>query len=92
MVVTWSEAFETQRNTIVSFLHPDEHHVIAEVHQEAVGAGSGVPVEMTSTTCSRSATAGQCACTCTPTAKRRSAPCADRAPAGESVVTGAQAE
>ncbi len=35
------------RNTIVSFSHPDEHHVIAEVHQEAVGAGSGVPVEMT---------------------------------------------
>ena len=47
MVVTWGEAFETQRNTIVSFSHPDEHHVIAKVHQEAVGAGSGVPVEMT---------------------------------------------
>lgn len=47
MITTWGEAFKTQRNTIVSFSHPDEHHVIAEVHQEAVGAGSGVPVEMT---------------------------------------------
>ncbi len=47
MVTDWGEAFESQRNTIVSFSHPDEHHVIVEVRQEAVGAGSGVPVEMT---------------------------------------------
>ena len=47
MVTTWGEAFETQRNTIVALSHPDEHHVIVEVHQAAVGAGSGAPVEMT---------------------------------------------
>jgi ketosteroid isomerase-like protein len=47
MVATWVEAFESQTNTIVSMQHPDDRHVIAEVHQAAVGAGSGVPVEMT---------------------------------------------
>jgi ketosteroid isomerase-like protein len=47
MVATWGEAFESQLNTIVSMHHPDEHHVIAEIHQAAVGAGSGAPVEMT---------------------------------------------
>ena len=47
MVAGWSEAFERQHNTIVSTHHPDEHHVIAEVRQEATGAESGVPVEMT---------------------------------------------
>jgi ketosteroid isomerase-like protein len=47
MVATWSEAFETQHNSVVSVEHPDDHHVIARVHQAAVGAGSGVPVEMT---------------------------------------------
>ena len=47
MVAIWSEAFETQRNTVLSIRFPDEHHAIAEVHQAAVGAGSGVPVEMT---------------------------------------------
>ena len=47
MVSGWSEAFERQYNTIVSMHHPDEHHVIAEIRQAAVGAGSGAPVEMT---------------------------------------------
>jgi ketosteroid isomerase-like protein len=47
MVTMWTEAFETQHNSIVSLDHPDEHHVVAQVHQAAVGAGSGVPVEMT---------------------------------------------
>ncbi len=47
MVATWSEAFESQHNTIVSIHHPDEDHVIAEVRQAGVGAGSGAPVEMT---------------------------------------------
>ncbi len=47
MITTWGEAFESQTNTIVRFSHPDEHHVIVEVHQAAVGAVSGVPVEMT---------------------------------------------
>jgi hypothetical protein len=47
MVTGWSEAFEAQRNTVVSMRHPDDNHVIAEIHQTAVGAGSGAPVEMT---------------------------------------------
>lgn len=47
MITTWGEAFESQQNTIIRFTHPDEHHVIVEVHQAAVGAVSGVPVEMT---------------------------------------------
>jgi ketosteroid isomerase-like protein len=47
MVATWSEAFSHQHHTVVAMTHPDEHHVIAEVHQSAVGAVSGAPVEMT---------------------------------------------
>jgi ketosteroid isomerase-like protein len=47
MVATWMEAFETQHNSVVSIQHPDDHHMIAEIRQTAVGAGSGVPVEMT---------------------------------------------
>ena len=47
MVASWNEAFSSQRHTVVAMTHPDEHHVIAKVHQTAVGAGSGAPVEMT---------------------------------------------
>ena len=47
MITTWGEAFESQRNRIIGFTHPDDRHVIAEVHQAATGAGSRVPVEMT---------------------------------------------
>jgi ketosteroid isomerase-like protein len=47
MVVAWNEAFSKQTNTVLSMRHPDESHVIAEVHQAGVGAGSGVQVEMT---------------------------------------------
>jgi ketosteroid isomerase-like protein len=47
MVATWSEAFSHEHFSVVGMIHPDEHHVIAEVHQTAVGAISGAPVEMT---------------------------------------------
>jgi ketosteroid isomerase-like protein len=46
MVDSWTEAFESQTNTVVGMEHPDAHNVIADVHQVGVGAGSGVPVEM----------------------------------------------
>ena len=46
MVDSWTEAFESQTNTVVAMEHPDAHNVIADVHQIGVGAGSGVPVEM----------------------------------------------
>ena len=42
----WLEAFEWQTDTVLSLEHPDDHHVIAEVNQAGVGAGSGVEVEM----------------------------------------------
>jgi ketosteroid isomerase-like protein len=47
MTGTWGEAFSTQESSVVSTSFPDEHHLIAEIHQRAVGAASGVPVEMT---------------------------------------------
>jgi ketosteroid isomerase-like protein len=47
MVAGWNEAFASQLHTVVSMSHPDEHHVIAEVHQRAVGSISGVETEMT---------------------------------------------
>lgn len=47
MTGTWGEAFSTQESSVVSTSFPDEHHLIAEIHQRAVGVGSGVPVEMT---------------------------------------------
>jgi ketosteroid isomerase-like protein len=47
MIGAWGESFESQRNTVLGTRSPDEHHVVAEVHQAAVGAISGVPVEMT---------------------------------------------
>jgi ketosteroid isomerase-like protein len=47
MTGAWGEAFSSQESSIVATSFPDEHHLIAEIHQRAVGAGSGVPVEMT---------------------------------------------
>ncbi len=41
------EAFTSERSEIVSTEMPDDHHLIAEIRQRAVGVGSGVPVEMT---------------------------------------------
>ena len=49
MIASWGEAFEDRQQNRDHRRRPtpDDHHVIAEVHQTAVGAGSGVPVEMT---------------------------------------------
>lgn len=47
MVTIWGEAWETNEQTLVDVIAPDEYHVIAEIQQQAVGAGSGVPVAMT---------------------------------------------
>jgi len=47
MVSAWNEAWGEHDTRVVSVDAPDEHHVIAEVHQTATGSVSGVPVEMT---------------------------------------------
>jgi ketosteroid isomerase-like protein len=47
MTEAWSESFVDQKTRIVGTEMPDEHHLIAEVHQTAFGALSRVPVEMT---------------------------------------------
>ena len=47
MVTNWNDVWDTNETRVVSVIAPDEHHVIAEVHQSAIGSGSGVPVEMT---------------------------------------------
>ena len=47
MTGAWGEAFSTQESSVVATSFPDEHHLIAEIRQRAVGARSGVPVEMT---------------------------------------------
>jgi ketosteroid isomerase-like protein len=46
MVAIWGEAWGAMEMTIRRVETPDDRHVIAEIHQRAVGAGSGVPVEM----------------------------------------------
>jgi ketosteroid isomerase-like protein len=47
MVTGWNEAWGEVDTELVSFDTPDEHHVIAEIHQTATGSASGVPVAMT---------------------------------------------
>ena len=47
MVASWNEAWGEHETRVGSVQTPDEHHVIAEVHQTAIGSVSGVPVEMT---------------------------------------------
>jgi ketosteroid isomerase-like protein len=47
MMATWGEAWEEIEMTVLGVETPDDRHVIADVQQRAVGAGSGVPVEMT---------------------------------------------
>ena len=47
MITSWNEAWAGSENQVVSVEAPDDHHVIAEIHQTATGSGSGVPVEMT---------------------------------------------
>jgi ketosteroid isomerase-like protein len=46
MLESWGEAWEEIEMTILGVETPDDRHLVAEVHQRAVGAGSGVPVEM----------------------------------------------
>src|SRR5688500_17634199 len=46
MVDNWTAAFASQTNHVTAMHRPDDAHVIAEVHQVGVGAGSGVEVEM----------------------------------------------
>jgi ketosteroid isomerase-like protein len=47
MVTAWGEAWDSNETHVLSASAPDEHHVITEVHQKAVGGASGIPVEMT---------------------------------------------
>jgi ketosteroid isomerase-like protein len=46
MVSVWTEAWGSVEAEFVDVSEPDEQHLLTEVHQRAVGAGSGVPVEM----------------------------------------------
>ncbi|MGH2953487.1 MAG: nuclear transport factor 2 family protein [Solirubrobacterales bacterium] len=47
MATTWAEAWGQNLYDIVEVETPDEDHVIARIHQQAIGAQSGVPVELT---------------------------------------------
>ena len=46
MVGAWNEAWGSIEVELVGVSEPDERHVLTEIRQRAVGAGSGVPVEM----------------------------------------------
>src|SRR5215208_7721452 len=46
MIAGWSEAWEELQMDVLDLETPDDRHVIARVHQRAVGLGSGVPVEL----------------------------------------------
>jgi ketosteroid isomerase-like protein len=47
MAAAWAEAWGQTVYEIVEVETPDDKHVIAEIHQDAVGAQSGVPVGLT---------------------------------------------
>jgi ketosteroid isomerase-like protein len=47
MLSSWGEAWGSVTAEAVSFDELNGDHLLVEVHQRAVGAGSGVPVEMT---------------------------------------------
>src|SRR4051794_22135698 len=47
MVTAWDEAWGTVTADIVGTEELPHDHLLVEIHQRAVGAGSGVPVEMT---------------------------------------------
>jgi hypothetical protein len=47
MSAAWAEAWGQNVYEIVDVETPDNDHVIAEIHQDAIGAQSGVPVELT---------------------------------------------
>jgi hypothetical protein len=71
MTGAWGEAFSTQESSVVATSFPDEHHLIAEIRQRAVGARSGVPVEMTNFYLLEVRTGAPCASTSIPTTDRR---------------------
>ena len=47
MIAAWGEAWQRVEAEIVGVDELDAQHLLTEIHQRAVGAGSGVPVEMT---------------------------------------------
>ena len=47
MITDWSEAWGSVTAEVVAVEELAGDHLLIEVHQRAVGAGSGVPVEMT---------------------------------------------
>jgi ketosteroid isomerase-like protein len=47
MVAAWRDAFADDQSEVLSVEMVGDRHMIAEMHQRAVGAGSGIPVEMT---------------------------------------------
>ncbi len=47
MIAAWGEAWQRVEAEIVGVDELDAEHLLTEIHQRAVGAGSGVPVEMT---------------------------------------------
>jgi ketosteroid isomerase-like protein len=47
MVAAWGEAWGKATADIVGVEELPNNHLLVEIHQRAVGAGSGVPVEMT---------------------------------------------
>jgi ketosteroid isomerase-like protein len=47
MLGAWNEAWKSVEVAIVTTEDLDPEHVLVEVAQNAIGAGSGVPVEMT---------------------------------------------
>jgi ketosteroid isomerase-like protein len=46
MIGAWGEAWESITARAVGTEELENEHLLVEIHQEAVGAGSGVPVEM----------------------------------------------
>ena len=47
MVASWNEAWESITAPVVATEDLATEHLLVEIRQKAVGAGSGVPVEMT---------------------------------------------
>jgi ketosteroid isomerase-like protein len=47
MLEAWGEAWQTVKADIVAAEAVDNDHLLVEINQSAVGAGSGVPVQMT---------------------------------------------
>ena len=47
MVAAWRDAFAEDQSEVLAVEMVGDRHMIAKMHQRAVGAGSGIPVEMT---------------------------------------------